>query len=99
MSTPILLIGGGMIAHDQILPTLYQMQREGRIGDVTVCAQHGRTVKALAQAATLTKAFPDRSFRPLPDYTTGDIDTCKPELYKQALAELPPRSVAIVATP
>ena len=99
MSTPILLIGGGMIAHDQILPTLYQMQREGRIGDVTVCAQHGRSVKALSQAATLTKAFPDRSFRPLPDYTTGDIDACHPELYKQALAELPPRSVAIVATP
>ena len=99
MSTPILLIGGGMIAHDQILPTLYQMQREERIGDITVCAQHGRTVKALAEAPALTKAFPDRSFRPLPDYTAADADVRNPDLYKQALAELPPRSVAIVATP
>ena len=99
MSTPILLIGGGMIAHDQILPTLYQMQREDRIGDITVCAQHGRTVKALAEAPTLTKAFPDRGFRPLPDYTSGHTDERNPELYKQALTELPPRSVAIVATP
>jgi D-galacturonate reductase len=98
-STPILLIGGGMIAHDQILPALYQMQREGRIGDITVCAQHGRTVRALAEAPTLTKAFPDRSFRPLPDYRGGDAGQRQPDLYKKALGELPPLSVVIVATP
>lgn len=98
-STPVLLIGGGMIAHDQILPTLYQMQREERIGDITVCAQHGRTVRALAEAPTLRNAFPDRSFRPLPDYTAGGADERRSELYKEALAELPPRSVVVVATP
>lgn len=97
--TPILLIGGGMIAHDQILPALYQMQREGRIGEITVCAQHGRTVQALAEAPTLQKAFPERSFHPLPDYRQGDGGTRQPELYKQALQELPPRSVVVVATP
>ncbi len=99
MPAPILLIGGGMIAHDQILPTLYQMQREERVGEITVCAQHGRTVKALAEAPTLRNAFPDRSFRPLPDYAAGDADARDPERYKAALAELPPRSVVIVATP
>ncbi len=99
MPKPILMIGGGMIAHDQILPTLYQMQREERIGEITVCAQHGRTVKALAEAPTLRKAFPDRSFRPLPDYTRGDGAERQPDLYQQALADAPPRSVAIVATP
>lgn len=97
--TPVLLIGGGMIAHDQILPALYQMQRENRIGEITVCAQHGRSVQALAEAPALRTAFPDRSFRPLPDYTQGDAAGRQPELYKQALAELPPRSVAVVATP
>jgi predicted dehydrogenase len=97
--TPVLLIGGGMIAHDQILPALYQMQRESRIGDITVCAQHGRTVQALAEAPTLRKAFPDRSFRPLPDYTQGDVSGRQPGLYQHALAALPPRSVVIVATP
>jgi D-galacturonate reductase len=49
MSAPaILMIGGGMIAHDQILPSLYHMQRNGRIGDIAVCARHGRTWRALA---------------------------------------------------
>ena len=97
--TPVLLIGGGMIAHDQILPTLYQMQREARIGDITVCAQHGRTVKSLAEAPTLRNAFPDRSFRPMPDYRAGEGTERQPELYKTALEELPPRSVVVVATP
>jgi predicted dehydrogenase len=97
--TPILLIGGGMIAHDQILPSLYQMQRESRIGEITVCAQHGRTVQALAEAAALKTAFPDRTFNPLPDYRQGDSTGRQPELYKQALEQLPPRSIAVVATP
>ena len=88
-----------MIAHDQILPALYQMQREDRIGDITVCAQHGRTVKALAEAPTLRKAFPDRLFRPLPDYAAGDTEERHPDLYKEALSDLPPRSVVVVATP
>ncbi len=99
MPTPVLLIGGGMIAHDQILPTLYQMQRESRIGDITVCAQHGRTVQALAEAPTLQRAFPDRSFRPLPDYTSGDLDEHRPDLYQQALEQLPARGVVLIATP
>ena len=34
----VTVVGGGMITHDQILPSLYQLQRVGRIGDVTVCA-------------------------------------------------------------
>ncbi len=98
MKTPVLLIGGGMIAHDQILPTLYQMQREGRIGDITVCAQHGRTVKALAEAPAIQRAFPGQSFRALPDASV-DPNERRPNCYQQALQDMPPRSVAIVATP
>jgi predicted dehydrogenase len=97
--TPVLLIGGGMIAHDQILPALYQMQREKRIGEITVCAQRASSVKSLAEAPALTRAFPGQSFRPLPDFRSEPADTKDPGRYQQALAELPPRSVVIVATP
>ncbi len=97
--TPVLLIGGGMIAHDQILPALYQMQREKRVGDITVCSQRASSVKALAEAPALTKAFPGQSFRPMPDYRSEPADTKDPERYKQALADLPARSVVVVATP
>ena len=32
------IVGGGMITHDQILPSLYHLQRLGRIGAITICA-------------------------------------------------------------
>ena len=97
--TPVLLIGGGMIAHDQILPALYQMQREGRIGDLTVASTRAKTVQALAEAPALVEAFPGQSFRPLPDYRAGDDGRSHPDTYRDALAELPKRSVVVVATP
>jgi D-galacturonate reductase len=97
--TPVLMVGGGMIAHDQILPALYQMQREGRIGEITVCAQHGRTVKALAEAPAIRRAFPGQSFLALPDFARGDLTGPHPDLYREAIAQLPPRSVVIAAVP
>ena len=43
----VTLIGGGMIAHDQILPSFYHLQRAGRIGGIP-----GKIagIKAVAQA-------------------------------------------------
>ena len=32
-----------MITHDQLLPSLYQMQRLGRIGAISVCASRFAT--------------------------------------------------------
>ena len=98
MSAPVLLIGAGMIAHDQILPALLQMQREGRIGEITVCARSRRSVAALAAAPALRRAFPGQSFAALPD-ESADSEAAYPELYKAALASMPPRSVVVAAVP
>lgn len=92
------MIGGGMIAHDQILPSLYQLQRLGVVGDLTVVAQHARTVAALAGNQAIQRAFPGHSFRALPDPAV-DAAAVDPQLWKKALAEMPPRQIAIVATP
>ncbi|MBK9167450.1 MAG: Gfo/Idh/MocA family oxidoreductase [Bryobacterales bacterium] len=91
----VAIIGGGMITHDQILPTLYDLQRNGVIGDISVCASRRSTVETLAAAETLLRAFPGQSFRAYPD-APGDP---QPELYKQAIADLPPRNLVVVATP
>jgi len=32
----VTMIGGGMIAHDQILPSLYQLQRKGVIESIAI---------------------------------------------------------------
>ena len=92
--TPTLVIGGGMITHDQLLPALYHRQRQGRLGEITICAQHQRTVAALASSPAILKAFPGQSFRAVPT-TEG----AQPHLYKELLKELPPFSTVLVALP
>ncbi|MEZ5355589.1 MAG: Gfo/Idh/MocA family oxidoreductase [Bryobacteraceae bacterium] len=95
MSVPsVLMIGGGMIAHDQILPSLYQLQRTGVIGDIAVVAQRAQTVRALAQNEMIRRAFPGQSFRGAPD-----SETPQPDAYRGELAALAPRQIVIVATP
>src|SRR5258706_9993951 len=93
----VLIVGGGMITHDQILPTMYHMQRSGAVGEITVCASRPWTVRALAQAESLLRAFPGQTFRALPD--SGDAETSQPELYREAIGRMPPRQVVIAAVP
>ena len=44
----ITILGGGMIAHDQILPSFYQLRRLGLVEQIVVCARHAATLDALA---------------------------------------------------
>lgn len=98
MSAQILIAGGGMITHDQILPAVLQMQRRGELGEISVVAQHGRTVKALQDAPAIRRAFPDRTFRCFPDPDSAG-QAPQPELYKELIAAMPPRNIVIVALP
>jgi len=91
----VTVIGGGMITHDQILPSLYQLQRLGRIGAITVCASRRRTVETLASAEIFARAFPGQNFRGYPD--SGDER--QPELFRQVIARMPPRNIVVVAVP
>ena len=87
-------MGGGMITHDQILPTLFHMQRSGAVGEITVCASRPATVRALAEAESLRLAFPGQSFRGLPE--SGEQ---QPELYRDAIQRMPPRQIVVAAVP
>jgi predicted dehydrogenase len=91
----VLVLGSGMIAHDQILPSLYQLQRRGRIGAISVCASRHETVRRLAENAEIRRAFPGQSFRMLPE-VSGER---RPELWREALAQLPPRQIVVMALP
>src|SRR5580700_3597837 len=90
----VTIVGGGMITHDQILPTLYHMQRSGRVGEITVCASRPATVKTLAAAEALLLAFPGQTFRGLPE--AGDP---QPELYRDTIQSMPPRQIVVAAVP
>ncbi len=94
----VTVIGGGMITHDQLLPSLYQMQREGKLGEIAVCALNARPLQALAASETLRRAFPERSFRAFPALDS-EPDKQHPDLYKEVLRRMPPRNLAVVAVP
>ena len=99
MTSPtILIVGGGMITHDQILPTVYAMQRRNEVGEIWVCAQHGKTVRNLAAAPSMVRAFPGQSFRPFPDPLV-ESETPQPRLFESVIAQLPARQIVIVALP
>jgi predicted dehydrogenase len=93
----VTLVGAGMIVHDQILPSLYQLQRLGRIGRITVCDARRRAVEALAKAEDIVRAFPDRSFRAYPD--SGDPDSLQPDIFRKVIEAMPPHQIVVAAVP
>ena len=95
----VLLIGGGMICHDQILPSLYHLQRLGLVGEITVTARHGRTLQKLASNSKIQDAFPGRSFKPLPDFNSCDIDEIVQNAHREALGSIRPRNIVFIALP
>lgn len=94
----VTVIGGGMIVNDQILPSLYQLQRIGEIGSIDVCARHSSTLKKLRDNSAIRQAFPGQTFEPHPSYDTPE-DRCLDNLYKEVLADAEPRQIAVIAVP
>jgi len=92
----VVIVGGGMIVHDQLLPSFYQLQRLGHIGEIGVCSQHGRTLERLRNSETLRRAFPASSFR---RWSDADPDVAHPKLYLEAIAGLAPGNLVVVALP
>jgi predicted dehydrogenase len=95
----VTLVGGGMITEIQILPTLYQLQREGVIGDLHICALQGAQLQALRNSPTLKQAFPSSNFVPHPDPAKVDPKQAFPDLFKEVLAKAPRGSICVVASP
>ncbi len=94
----VLIVGGGMITHDQILPSIYHLQRLGLVGAIRVVALNSAPLRTLAEAPQLSEAFPGQHFEPLPSLDTPP-ETMFPDLYKDAIAALPPHQLVVVAVP
>ena len=94
----VLIIGGGMITNDLILPSVYHLQRTGLLGKITICALNSAPLKALAESAELLQAFPGQTFEALPALTEP-ADRMFPDLFKAALVKMASRQAVIVAVP
>ena len=98
MSKPkVAIIGGGMITQVQILPSIYHLQRQGIVGDISICALNVQPLKNLTENKNL-KAFPGQSFTAYPSLDKSADDKF-PELFKEVIANLPKHSIVVVAMP
>jgi D-galacturonate reductase len=94
----VTIVGGGMITHDLILPSVYHLQRTGVVGDIHVCALNNPPLKDLKESAEIREAFPGCDFTPHPSLSE-DPSAKFPELYKEVLFAMKPRQAVIVAMP
>jgi D-galacturonate reductase len=94
----VTIVGGGMITHDLILPSIYHLQRTGIVGKISICALNTPPLKTLRESPEITQAFPGQDFTPYPAFTEP-ADKNFPDLFKQVLAKMPPRQAAVVAMP
>ncbi|MDD5705523.1 MAG: Gfo/Idh/MocA family oxidoreductase [Kiritimatiellae bacterium] len=97
-TTDVLIVGGGMITHDLLLPSVYHLRRLGRVGKIAISALNSAPLRALRDSREINEAFPGLSFEALPPLTDPP-ERMQPELFKQALARLAPRQAVIVAVP
>ena len=95
----VAVIGGGMITRIQLLPTLYQLQRQKLIGAIDICALSTAPLVELQNDPGLLSAFPGASFTPHPDPSKTEADELFPDLYKEVLSALPTGSIAVIAVP
>ena len=95
----VTIIGGGMITRIQLLPTIYQLQREGVVGEIHICALNAAPLKELQEDATLRRGFGEHSFVAHPDPAKVGAEEKFPELFKEVLAEAPRGSIMVLALP
>lgn len=91
------ILGGGMIVYDQILPSLYELQRQEAIGTIRIAASRTTRLRDLADAR-FSAAFPGQSFESFPALSEPDSHVF-PDLWKDVVAAMAPRQLVIVATP
>jgi predicted dehydrogenase len=89
----VLVIGGGMISQEVVLPTLFQERRRGLVGEIAVSALNSAITK---QCQDL---FPKEEFAPYPDPAKYGPTDNQPALYREPMGKLGKHGVVVVATP
>ncbi|MFH1761105.1 MAG: Gfo/Idh/MocA family oxidoreductase, partial [bacterium] len=95
----VTIVGGGMITHDQILPSIYQLQRLGIISEINISALNAAPLKFLAESEEIKKAFPESGFKSFPDFNEEPLDRNFPDLFKEVIEKMPPYQAVVVAVP
>jgi D-galacturonate reductase len=94
----IVIVGGGMITYDLLLPSVYHLQRTGYVNNIKVCALDSIPLKALKNSKEISEAFPGQKFEPFPSVSEPE-EKKYPDLFREVIAKMKPRQLVIVAMP
>jgi D-galacturonate reductase len=94
----VTIVGGGMITHDLILPSVYHLQRIGIVNEINVCSLDSAPLKVLKESKYISDSFPGQDFNAYPALSEP-AENKFPDLYKEVLAKMKPRQMVIVAMP
>lgn len=94
----VVIIGGGMITYDLLLPSVYHLQRTGYVKNIKVCALDSTPLKVLKNSKEILEAFPGQDFEAYP--SISELEEKKfPDLFKEVIAKMNPRQMVVVAMP
>ena len=94
----IVIVGGGMITYDLLLPSVYHLQRTGVVNSIKICALDSAPLKSLKNSKEILEAFPGQDFEAYPSITEAEGNKF-PNLYKDVISTMNPRQMVIVAMP
>ncbi|HAQ20898.1 MAG TPA: hypothetical protein DCR40_16945 [Prolixibacteraceae bacterium] len=94
----VVIVGGGMITYDLILPSVYHLQRTGYVAGIKVCALDSPPLKALKNSTEISEAFPGQDFEAFPSVSEPE-ENKYPDLFKEVIAKMKSRQLVIVAMP
>jgi len=94
----VVIVGGGMITHDQILPSIYHLQRQGLVRLIKICALNSAPLQALAEERPFQEAFPGQGFESFPPLAAPP-ERIHPDLFREVITSLPPHNLVVVAVP
>ena len=77
----VLLIGGGMISQEVVLPTLFQDRRRGIVGNIAVSSLNSGITKQCREL------FPKEEFSGYPDPEKYAADDNQPTMYREAMTK------------
>jgi len=89
----VLLIGGGMISQEVVIPTLLQERMRGIVGDLHISALNSDIIKQCEEL------FPGGQFFGYPDPSKYAAEEKHPTMYREAMGKLGEHGVVVVATP
>jgi D-galacturonate reductase len=94
----IVIVGGGMITHDLLLPSVYHLQRTGVVNSIKICALDSAPLKILKNSKEILEAFPGQNFEAYPSISEPE-EKKFPDLFKDVISKMRPRQLVVVAMP